>query len=251
MSKFKLGKKPARPEAVKFRFGAFFDKRKLPVPPKRFGYTDVGRPWGMFGNDKYSNCVFVGAAHEHMLWAKARRPVFRTDEILQDYGAVTGFDPANLETDQGTDMQEAASYRRKVGISDAFGTRYTVDAYVALRIGSAEDLALATYLTGATGVGLMFPDYAMEQFDNHHPWAVLKDQPDPIGGHYVTCVGRNSLGNFMVVTWGRLHAMTPAFFERYCDEALAYINIDWLSSGLTPEGFKADELRHNLAALAA
>lgn len=243
---------------MKFRFGAFFDKRKLPVAPARFGYTDVGRQWGMFGNDKYSNCVFVGAAHEHMLWAKSRRPLFRTEEILQDYSAVTGFDPTKPETDQGTDMQAAASYRRKTGVSDAFGTKYTVDAYVALRVGNAEDLALATYLTGATGVGLMLPPYALDQFDGIDqpgnrpvPWSTMKDAPDPMGGHYVTCVGRNSKGHFMVVTWGRLHAMTPAFFERYCDEAIAYINLDWLASGLTPAGFKADELRHNLAALAA
>ena len=60
--RFKLGKRPARPGAIKLKFGTFFDAKALPVPPKVFGHESIGKPWGMLANDQVSNCVFAGAA---------------------------------------------------------------------------------------------------------------------------------------------------------------------------------------------
>ena len=37
----KLGKKPARPGAVKFKLANFLVKTKLPTPPKVFGHQDL------------------------------------------------------------------------------------------------------------------------------------------------------------------------------------------------------------------
>lgn len=249
----KLGKKPARPGAVSFRFGDFFDRRKLPAPPARFGHESIGRAWGMLANDDWSNCVFAGAAHETMMWCAilGKMARFSNASVLGDYAAVTGFDPARPESDQGTDMTEAASYRRKTGVLDAAGNRHTIDAYVAIRAGDVLDLAVATYLTNAVGVGLRFPDYAMDQFDAREPWHFVPGKPEPVGGHYVPCLGRNTAGNYMVVTWGRIHAMTPDFYATYCDEALAYVSFEQLRDNVSPEGFDAATLRHNLAALAA
>ena len=69
--RFKLGKRPARPGAIKLKFGTFFDAKALPVPPKVFGHESIGKPWGMLANDQVSNCVFAGAAHESMVWARS------------------------------------------------------------------------------------------------------------------------------------------------------------------------------------
>ena len=43
-------------------------------------------------------------------------------------------------------------------------------------------------------------------------------------GHYVPIVGRNSHGNYLVVTWGRLHDASPQWIETYMDEGLVYLN---------------------------
>lgn len=247
----KLGKLPARPGAVSFKFGAFFDQRKLPTPPPRFGHVDIKRPWGMFANDERSCCVFAGGAHEVMAWkhGAGAESMFRDEDVLSDYAAVTGFDPAKPDTDEGADMSDAAKYRRLVGLVDAQGVRHKINSYVALEPGNPSDLALATYLTGATGVGLRLPSVAMDQFDQEKPWRLVSGaRPGP--GHYVSCMGRNSAGHFMVVTWGRLHAMTAEFYDKYCDEALAYISPDALRDKTTPEGFDAAFLSHSLAALA-
>ena len=129
----------------------------------------------MFGNDTYSgNCVFAGAAHETMLWlAQVGTPrQFSTANALSDYAAVTGFNPAKPETDQGTDMQQAAAYRQKTGIIDAGGIRHKVDAYVALAPGDPDLLALAAWLTGAVGMGVRMPKSAEGQFDRGEPWDI-------------------------------------------------------------------------------
>lgn len=196
------------------------------------------------------NCVWAGAANETTVWNhEARRHVAFTDGgVLSDYAAVTGFDPHRPDTDQGTDMAEAASYRRKTGIVDADGVRHKIDSYVALRAGDVDQLALATYLMGAAAIGLRFPDSASTQFDHRQPWTVVPGSPVN-GGHYVPCVGVNSAGHLLVVTWGRVHAMTFDFYRAYSDEAMAYVSLEALTENLSPEGFDADRLRAALAAL--
>jgi hypothetical protein len=257
MAARRFGKKPAAPNSINFKFGAFFHARKLPRAPATFGHYGYGAglDWGMLANDEFGDCVFAGAAHETQVWthhAGPGLPVRFTDEaVLADYAAVTGFDRTKPETDQGTDMQEAASYRRKIGILDAHGARHKIDSYLALRPSDVGQIELATYLLGAVGVGLRYPENADAQFDGHEPWD-LDGHPYVIGGHYVACVGKNSDGHLLCVSWGRLHAMTPSFVERYCDEAVAYVSFDALDHrGFSAEGFDAQALKDHLAALAA
>lgn len=251
---YKLGKRPARKGSIAIAFGDVFDRSALPTPPLRFGHESIGQPWGMLGNDNYSNCVFAGAAHEHMVWTHeggigtAR---FDQKSVLSDYSAVTGFDPNNPDSDAGTDMQQAAEYRRKVGVIDEHGVRHKIDAYVSLRAGNVEDILLATYLLGAVGIGLNLPLGAMDAFDAGKPWTDIHQPVD--GGHYVPCIGRNSAGNILIVTWGRIQAMTPAFCARYCDEAIAYLSLEMIrqSDKVSPEGFDEAALRSNLHKLSS
>jgi hypothetical protein len=247
----KLGKKAAR-HAISFQFTDVFDASKLPKPPVEFGHYKAVGNFHVLGNDKYGDCVWAGAAHEHMLWTRTwdrKRSRFLTKNVLSDYSAVTGFDPKDPNTDQGTDMKDAASYRRKTGILDATGKRHPIDAYVALRVGNVEQVVLAMYLMGAAGIGIQFPSTAMEQFDKREPWTVPA-RPQIDGGHYVSGVGRNKAGNLLVVTWGRVQEMTPEFYERFCDEAVCYLSLEVLNAqGLSPEGFDEATLRRNLEAL--
>jgi hypothetical protein len=101
---------------------------------------------------------------------------------------------------------------------------------------------------GAVGVGIQFPRSAMQQFNAGQPWDVVPGSPSD-GGHYVPCVGRNSHGNLLVVTWGRLHAMTPEFFQRYNDENCAYLSFEMLKDGKSPEGFDQAALESDLRTL--
>lgn len=251
--RYKLGKKPARHGAVTFLWDMFFDSRKLPFPPVgRFGHYSLIKSWGMLANDQAGDCVWAGAAHEEMMWAKeaGANVQFTASNVLSDYSAATGYVVGRDDTDNGTDMAEAASYRRKIGIVDAAGVRHTTKAHVAIKPGNITQLMQACYVFGAVGIGVQLTSKAMDQFDAAVPWSTVPGQTT-IGGHYVPVVGRNSAGNILLVTWGRLHAATPEWVQDRMDEGLVYLSNAVLdtTTKLSPEGFDEAKLDQYLAAL--
>lgn len=237
--KLPLGKKPARSGAVKFKFRDFVDKSVLPKLPRTFGHEDLIAPtaWGMLGNDEVGCCVFSGAAHEHMLLTRegdVPDATFTTANVLSDYSAVTGYNPNDPNTDQGTDMGVAAAYRRKTGIIDAKGRRHKIGAYLALEPGDQHELFLAVYLFGAAGIGIEVPSSAMDQFNKHKTWDVVTGSSIE-GGHYIPLIAKRT--NLNVVTWGRLQPMTTRFLTKYNDESIAIVSEEILTKGKSPEGF--------------
>ena len=247
----KLGKTAARPNAISFRLSTYLDLAALPSVPAVFGHQGlVGVDWGVLGNDQWGDCVLAGGAHETMLWNnEAGVAVQFTDaSVLSDYSAVTGFNPADPATDQGTDMQAAASYRRKTGLLDGAGKRHTVDAYVAPAVGNLDEILAAAYLFGAVGIGIQFPVSAMQQFDAGQPWSVVGNSPIE-GGHYIPCVGRAASGNLVVVTWGRTQEMTPDFFRAMNDESVAYLSLEALRNNVSLDNFVLATLQADLNAL--
>ena len=250
--RYKRGKKPAS-GGVALAFATIFDPSKLPPVPMEFGhYAQIGTQWGMLANDKVGDCVICDAAHQTMLWSRiAERPLvyFNNGAVLADYSAVAGFDPRDPDnTDNGTDMSQMASYRRNIGVQDAYGGRHKVDAYVSLDAGNADELAAAAYFFGAASVGVWLPDAAEDQFDNHQPWTV-QPGPRPEDGHCITCVGRKANGNFVFVTWGGLAEVTPNFIAAYMDEGICFLSSEMLIKNASVEGFDVARLQEFLAAL--
>lgn len=240
MMRRKLGKLPARPDSIGLKFGMVFRASELPTPPPTFGRAGLIKSYGMFANDDVGDCVWAGAAHETMLWTReglGPAAAFTDANVLAAYSAVTGYTPSKPATDQGTDMQEAAAYRQKTGITDADGKQHTVDAYMEIRPKDIDQIMLATYLMGAVGFGMQFPSSAEDQFDAGEPWDIVLNSRVE-GGHYVPVIDRTKSGNLVVVTWGKEQEMTPAFAEKYCDEAVAYLSLEYLSyKHLSPEGY--------------
>jgi len=249
--RFKLGKKPARHGAVRFKLASYTVAAALPPLPPTFGHEAIIAPhdWGVLANDRYGDCVWAGAAHETMLLAREAGNVlaFTDADVLGDYAAVSGFDPEKPETDQGTDLQQAADYRRKTGILDAKGSRHRIAAYLALEPGNLGHLYQAAYLFGAAGIGLQLPASAIAQNENGQVWDVVAGSPIA-GGHYVPLVGRQADG-LHVVTWGAIQVMTEAFLAKYSDEAVAYVSRECLVNQKSPEGFAYADLISDLQAL--
>jgi hypothetical protein len=249
----KLGKTPARPGAVKLKFSFIMKAALLPAPPAVFGHQALVTDWGVLGNTQWGDCVFAGAAHEHELWTRAGGAVpanFTDANALSDYAAVTGFAYTDA-TDNGTDMADAASYRRKTGVVDANGVRHQITAYMSLRVGDFDEMIQAAYLFGAVGIGINFPDSADTQFENGQPWDVVAGA-NLVGGHYIVCCGRAANGNALVVTWGKVIEMTRAFYEKYNDETYAYYSPEYVDmSKLSPENFDAAALETFLQELPA
>jgi hypothetical protein len=244
-----LGKRPARPGAVSLRLKKYIDYSRLPVPPASFGHDTPISAWGMLANDQWGDCVWAGAAHETMLWRQmAGSPpvVFMDAQVLSDYSSVTGFAFTDA-TDQGTDLQVAASYRLKTGIVDAAGVRHKIEAYIGIDAGDIQGLLASAYLFGAVGVGVVFPDSAMLQFDSKSPWNPV---PGSVieGGHYIPLVARRN-GRCVFVSWGQEQDGTDAWVNQYNDENVAYLSEEVLSGGKSIEGFDLDQLKYDIAVL--
>lgn len=234
----KLGKLAFSPDDRDLKLAAVMPAAvTLTPPPKRFGYGRAFKDWGMLGNDAVGDCVFAGAAHETMLWSHAagRHTDFTDAAVLSDYSAVTGYDPADPNTDRGTDVRNALGYRRTTGIVDAAGVRHQIGAYIALTPGDYGELIQAAWTFLAVGIGFEFPDTAMAQFDAGEPWYVVPGAQVE-GGHYVPVTGRDSRAEIGVITWGRRQAMSRTFYETYADEAWAMVSADELRAGVNRRG---------------
>lgn len=241
----KLGKLPARLGAVSFKLSTYVT---LPKPPKTYGHFNLVKEWDMLGNDQYGDCVWAGAGHETILWNdEAKKSVtITTDDALSDYSAVTGFKPDDPNSDQGTDMSTAASYRRKTGVKSENG-RHKVGAYLAIKLNDVNELKSAISLFSAVGVGIQFPSSAMTQFNKAKPWTVVSKSPIE-GGHYIPAVGYDSRYVY-IVTWGQIQKMSWGFYEKYADEAIAYLSTEMLTGGVSLEGINLSQLTTDLGAL--
>lgn len=255
---YKLGKTPARPDAIKFKFSKYLDKKELKLPkhPENFGHERViaRKDWGMLGNDKYGCCVWSGAAHETRMWGYMGGvhggAWFRDQDVLSDYHDLTGFNPSEPSTDNGTDMQKAAEYRRTVGIVDGHGRRHKISAYLALEPGNLEQHLQAMYLFGVVGIGIRFPNVFADQFDRNQPWAYVSDRHAWAGknGHYIPFVSKR--GDYLnCVTWGRLQPFEVDAWQRTNDESVAYVSSEMLINGKSPEAFDYASLMSDLEAL--
>lgn len=249
-----LGKMPAREGAVRLKLSDYLDHSVvLPKIPPVFGHqAAVNGQWGMLGNDTHANCVFAGGAHEHLvLNAENGRTVRFSDEsVLSDYSAVTGWNPADPDSDAGTDVATALAYRRRVGLLDADGNRHKIAAYLALEPGDLVELYAAAYLCSAVAVGYELPTSAIDQFNRGEPWTVKRGSKIA-GGHYVPAFGRtNPAGNFGSASWARDVTITPPFYGRYNDETYAIVSQEELDGkGRTPEAIDWATLRADLPAL--
>ena len=254
--KLKLGKKEFVKDKRDLKLVKYLPvKGVLPVVPDSFGHESVinDNAWGMCGNDTVGNCVLAGGDHETMLWTReGGNPADFSDKTaISDYSAVTGYDPDDPNTDQGTNVRDALNYRRKTGLVDIKGKRHMIGAYVGIdpskidEKGRPYELLNAAYIFSAVGIGIQFPDTAMEQFNKGEPWTIVKGAKIE-GGHYVCVVGFDGT-YIIVVTWGKLQKMSIDFFLKYCDEAWAILSQELLNSqGKSPEGFDLPTLQNDL-----
>ena len=234
-------------DEIKLKLSDVLIKPKVPELPKgAFGHLITDDPpggWGMLGNSDAGDCVVAGSMHEHILWAWATgRPIPKfTDKLAKEQY----FSQSSKHLDVGLDPVQFAWHRQKNGVIDADGIVHKIDAFV--QIGSVYELELAVYLFGTAGMCWGLPEGAERDFVEGRVWSdtVMQGQ----SGHYTPCVGRNSKGNLVFITWGRAHAATPAYVEAYWNPGgcIAYLSREYLlATGKSPDGIDWNGLKEYL-----
>lgn len=204
--------------------------------PATFGHGNSFSNWGMLGNDDYGDCVLAGSDHETMLINNLAQGdkvgyeavKFTAENALDDYGAITGFNPKTGAGDNGTEPRDAFKYRQKTGLIDARGSRHKIAAYVSIPVTNIKDVLEAVFIFDAVGIGIEFPGSAMEQFNSGQPWDVVEGAQIE-GGHYIPIVGRPAAEQYAIITWGKRQLMTEAFYQKYTQEAWGFITEESLN----------------------
>lgn len=223
----------------------------LPPHPATFGHGDMIKDWLMLMNDSLGICVPAAICHMIMLLTSAAGKMARFDNasIVALYSAVTGYDPNEPSTDQGTNMVDMMEYWRKTGVTDADGIVHKIGAWLALdRQYNAEQYNETLYLFDGVPTGIQCPDSAQTQFQNGVPWSVVRGARVE-GGHGILGSARDAL--LKVATWGQDQEVEEAFMSKYYDEAYVVISQDDIVNGKSPEGYDFSTLPADMEALAA
>jgi hypothetical protein len=246
-----LGKLPARPGAVKLKFSNYVDTNVLPAPPAQFGHDNLVGQWGILANDRVGDCALADALHQHLLWnAEAGKSIPLSDAVaIQNYSAVTGYDPHDPSTDCGTDVPTLIHYRYTKGLVDGAGRRHKIGAALELEPGNWEQLAYAMYYFDGVTLGIKMSQQWMDAFQNgEYVWDKVS-RPKIIGGHAITGVAMHG-GNARIITWGTdVVGVTQAGYEQSCDEVYAFFTPEKLKNGIDINGIDGDKLLADLQLL--
>jgi hypothetical protein len=190
----------------------------------------------MYGNDRYGDCVFAMIGHliqAITTYGQGKTITVTEHDVLAAYSAVTGFNPADPATDQGTVIQDALSYWRKTGVAG-----HKILAFAEVNIHNPVEVDAAIGVFGALCLGVRFPANAMDQFNAGQPWTVAAADGGIEGGHAVPVGYYNTTArDTHVVTWARVQDVADAWWARYVEEAWVVVSPEWLdATGHSPEG---------------
>lgn len=246
----KLGRLAKREDPRTFRLATYL--RDMVVPPESCVWSGKVKDWGMMLNDQIGCCTMSASGHAIQLWTSNiyRDPLTVHDAaILEAYQGLTGYDPANPDTDTGASMLDALRYWHRTGIRWPKGALDNCGAYAEVNHNSTIQVRHTIYLFGCAYAGVSLPISAQSQ-DVWDATGLSGDgAPNSWGGHCILLVGYDPDG-VTCVTWGGLQKMTWNFLRAYVDEIYAVFDHDWINDAdKAPNGLDVARLRADLAAL--
>lgn len=234
----KLGKQPVRHDARTLMLAKYL-KPDLPPNPSSYDWSGAVANWLMFLNDQIGDCTIAAAAHLIMEWTADNKNLFTpTDhQIVDAYSAITGYNPADPNTDQGAVEIDVLNAWRKDGIAG-----HKIGAYAKINLSNIEEIKAAIWLFGGCYLGVALPSTAQGQ----NSWELISTEgsgePDSWGGHAVPALAYDDEG-ITVITWGAPLKMSWDFFRAYVDEAYAILSPDFVSGTKpAPNGFDMESL---------
>ena len=191
--------------------------------------------WGMLGNDHLGDCVIAAMLHDILakgaVAQSASLPTFQDQDAINLYSSITGYNPADPSTDQGTVMLDAMNYVKKNGVF-----QFPVEGFATLDVGNPDQLRAALYIFGGIQLGFQVPDYIMTVASGGS-WSMRPGNNTAIdGGHAIYLVGYGHTG-FRLVSWGTTYTFNDQFLADYADEAYCIVSSEWIkASGVSPTG---------------
>lgn len=218
-----------------------------PPPSASNNYTSAVKvDWGMLDNDTLGDCVCADTAHTLMLrTANASQIVVpNVLQVVALYGAVGGYVINKPETDNGCSEAAMCQYMVTTGFLG-----HKASAVGMVEPSDLDHVKWCIQLFGSCRIGLNLPGYAEDQFNSGLAWDVSASGQQYTDGHDVPLVDYRD-GVFTCVTWGKAQTVTPAFLNKYCDEAHVELFGDWIrAQGEAPSGFDLTDLTTKMTAI--
>ena len=235
----KFGKKPAKRLRKCCPLSSYLNMSQVAFPPVMAWERPID--YGMLGNDSVGDCTIAGHYHLRMNWhavANAGTPlVVTTQQALDDYSAITGYNPADPSTDQGANMPDVLAYYK--------------DKYATLDIQNVDQIKAAMYLFGGAFIGFNVPQSMADQLNNGYDpdWAYSASDKPSGEGHCVTPLGYGRDG-LAVCSWGKIYRTSWDFWLAWVDEAYALASSEWIKAlGVSPSGLDLNGLLADLGKL--
>lgn len=189
-------------------------RASLPPAPPTADYSPKGQPAlaNVYLNDQLGDCVIAGAYHVVATETGNADNLFTAtkEQLIKDYSAIGGYDPADPKSDQGCDEPTALNYWLQNGFAN--GTRPL--GWISVDATNADELRSALYLFENLYFGVELPDAWVNPMPNgKFTWDVA-GPPVPDNGHCVIGVGYTGAG-VTIDTWGLLGTVTWEALSTY------------------------------------
>lgn len=222
----KFGKKPAKRLRRSLALSSYMDMGQVAYPAKMAWERPID--YGMLANDSVGDCVIAGHYHLRMNWravAQAGNPLTVTDQqALTDYSAITGYNPADPNTDQGTNMTDALAYYK--------------DQYATLDLQNVEQVKASIFLFGGVLIGFNVPQSMVDQLNagQDPDWSYSPTDKASGEGHCVMPIGYGRDG-LALISWGKIYRTSWEFWLAWVDEGYMLASPEWIKqSGTSPSG---------------
>ncbi|MBV9606840.1 MAG: hypothetical protein JO027_17125 [Solirubrobacterales bacterium] len=219
----------------------------LAAPPAAISRPHPGFQWGMLANDRLGDCVIAMMLHsieDFHLDAGTPVPAFTDQDAVKIYSAITGYNPNDPNSDQGTNETTAMSYWEHPGLSTSDGVDHTIVATVAVDPSNLNECRIAIDEFVDLQIAIALPLTAQGQKE----WTVVgngrtgNSAPGSWGGHGIP-YREYDAETFKCVTWGAELLLTVPFHETYAQEAHVVVTKEMLGkTGVGPSGVAWDEL---------
>jgi hypothetical protein len=212
----KFGRRIPKVPARGFKFSSYLNKAGLPAAPTSSDYTAKAIPVlrDILGNDQYGDCVLACGGHlVGVETGNATGTPFAvtTTEVLAQYTAIAGFNPANPNTDTGVNIIDALNYWTTKGFVN--GTKSL--GHLQVDATNKAELQAAMWLFENLIFGIALPDTWTKTMPSKDGFVWGTGTPDPNQGHCVLGVGHNTTG-IEIDTWGLFGTITYAAIAELC-----------------------------------
>jgi hypothetical protein len=227
----------------------------LSAPPGSCNWAEAVAAWKALGNLTIGDCTAVAVAHalQAMLanaFGQQWAPPYQ--RVLGFYSATSGYKPGHPATDVGADMLTVMNRWHKAGLAG-----YKCQAYAAVDPQNTLQLQQATWLMGATPIGLLLPLAVQNLLAPNSVWDVPSGPltgdwaADSWGGHCVPLLAYDAAADtYLALSWQWLYTLTGNFVRAYCDEAYApFCPTTWCRLNYAPNGFDTTSLLADVAAI--